>query len=122
MDPNAAVNARLGRLTAPAALGLTLVLALWLRLTGLGFGLPNIYHPDERQKLTVAATIVRTGDLNPRYFKKPSIVIYVNALIALGYVTAAEATGRIERVADFSGPTMLLIGTGHTDFPEVVLL
>ncbi len=47
--------------------GLTTVaaVALLLRLWGLGFDLPYIFHPDEPDKIAMAQRMFATGDLNP---------------------------------------------------------
>ncbi|HSE68039.1 MAG TPA: hypothetical protein VLB12_13715, partial [Gemmatimonadales bacterium] len=55
-----------------------LVIALALRAWALDFGLPYLYHPDEPSKIEIAQNIVKTGDLNPHYFKKPTLLIYAN--------------------------------------------
>ena len=51
-------------------------IGITLRVTGLGFGLPHIYHPDEYQKYLAVVRMDSYGDLNPRYFLHPSILLY----------------------------------------------
>ncbi|NLF25414.1 MAG: phospholipid carrier-dependent glycosyltransferase, partial [Deltaproteobacteria bacterium] len=48
-----------------------------LRFYGLDFGLPEAYHPDEMQKHGVIMRMVAAADLNPRYFKHPSLLLYL---------------------------------------------
>jgi 4-amino-4-deoxy-L-arabinose transferase-like glycosyltransferase len=62
-----------------ASLGAILAAALGLRLWGLDWSLPWPIHPDERTPVEQARTMVETGDLNPRYFKNPSVFTYLLA-------------------------------------------
>jgi 4-amino-4-deoxy-L-arabinose transferase-like glycosyltransferase len=112
------------RLTVPLqylALAVILALAVWLRVTGIGFGLPYLYQPDEPNKVQAALNIVKTGDLNPHYFRKPTLLIYANALLYLPYIAWAKATGRIEGVHDISAPVRLNMGVGHAASPEIMV-
>jgi hypothetical protein len=61
-----------------AGLMLLVVLAVGaaLRIYGLGFGLPANYHPDEVPKMLAIMRMVDHGDLNPRYFLHPSLLLY----------------------------------------------
>jgi hypothetical protein len=45
-----------------------IVLGLVLRVWGITFGLPYLYHPDEPLGVSVAINMVKTGDLNPHFF------------------------------------------------------
>jgi 4-amino-4-deoxy-L-arabinose transferase-like glycosyltransferase len=72
--------------SALALLGGILILALGLRLSGLG----SVYHhPDEHIYVDRAEQIVRTGDANPRYFQNPSLFTYLVA----AELAAAKALG-----------------------------
>jgi uncharacterized membrane protein len=51
---------------------LIFLLALLIRLWGIGADLPNVYHPDEPHHLNIAARF-GTGDLNPHDFKYPTL-------------------------------------------------
>jgi len=103
------------------ALTLILALAIWLRVTGIEFGLPYLYQPDEPNKVQSALNIVKTGDLNPHYFRKPTLLIYANALVYLLYVGWAQATGRIDSVHDLAAPVRLTMGVGHAASPELMV-
>ena len=56
------------------ALLLILALATGLRLYGLDFGLPYLYQPDEPNKVEAAQNILKSGDLNPHYLDRKSVV------------------------------------------------
>ena len=55
---------------------LILVLALLVRLVGINWGLPSVYHIDE-STLVRAAMGMRFGDLNPHFFDWPSLYKYL---------------------------------------------
>ena len=58
------------------ALVAVLALAAWLRVTGLAFGLPAVYNPDEIAIMSRALAFA-TGDLNPHNFLYPTFYFYV---------------------------------------------
>jgi len=53
-----------------------LAVAAALRLRGVAWGLPHAYHPDEGSIL-VHALGFGTGDLNPHWFRWPSLFMYI---------------------------------------------
>jgi 4-amino-4-deoxy-L-arabinose transferase-like glycosyltransferase len=59
------------------------LLALALRLWGIAWGAPFIYHADEHYVLHRALDVVREHDLNPHWFQYPTLLIYVQALLIL---------------------------------------
>ena len=71
-------NSLLPRPVRFALLASIVILALGIRLYGIGFGAPFVYHPDEPSIVGTAIRMVSTGDLHPHYFKKPSLLIYIN--------------------------------------------
>ncbi len=66
------------RISAIEVLSLFVItgIAFWLRFDGLTFGLPNNFHPDEIPKLNAIERMRAAGDLNPRYFLHPSLLLY----------------------------------------------
>lgn len=80
----------------PLLLGGIVLLALGLRLWGVGFGLPNLYHPDEDAVLMPAVAMIKTGDLEPGRMEYGTFHIYVLAFVsALTFIRAARS-GHIE--------------------------
>ncbi|MCX8072495.1 MAG: glycosyltransferase family 39 protein [Candidatus Binatia bacterium] len=66
------------------AYGLLVGLAAWLRLRGLAWGAPYVYHADEHYILNAALHMVREGTPNPGFFQYPSLLLYMQAsLVAL---------------------------------------
>lgn len=47
-----------------------------LRFYGIDFGLPEHFHPDEVPKVNALLEMRSHGDLNPRYFLHPSLLLY----------------------------------------------
>jgi 4-amino-4-deoxy-L-arabinose transferase-like glycosyltransferase len=68
---------------------LIVALALGLRLWGLGWQLPWEFHPDEGHYVWKAVDMVRDGNLNPKYFRNPSLYTY----LLLGQFTVLDAIG-----------------------------
>ena len=58
---------------------LILLLALALRAVHLDYGLPTIFHPDERFVVGPALQMVETGDLDPGFYNYPALPMYVLA-------------------------------------------
>ncbi len=73
-----------------------LIFGAVIRLWGLDFGLPHIYHPDEFQKYKAVMRMVEHGDLNPRYFWHPSLLLYatygMNSLMHLLFINGDFAS------------------------------
>ncbi|MCC7105991.1 MAG: glycosyltransferase family 39 protein [Chloroflexi bacterium] len=65
-----------GRISS-AALFPLLGVALALRLWGADWQLPWQFHPDEGHYVQKAADMVRNGNLNPKYFRNPSLFTYI---------------------------------------------
>ncbi len=56
---------------------LIILAAVALRVWGLDFGLPQVFHPDEPVLVTNAVYSVATNDYNPRAFHWPSLQMYI---------------------------------------------
>ena len=66
------------------ALALIVAVALFFRVWGLAYGLPTLNHPDEPNKIEIAQQMIRSGDPNPHYFKKGTMLIYATAVAQAG--------------------------------------
>ena len=60
-----------------------LLIAFFLRVWGIWFSLPYLYHPDEPKLVRTAVKILETGDPNPHYFFYPSFPFYIHSLLYL---------------------------------------
>jgi 4-amino-4-deoxy-L-arabinose transferase-like glycosyltransferase len=110
------------RVRAASALAGVLCVAFLLRVWAVGFGLPYLYHPDEPSKISAATGILKSGDPNPHYFKKPSLQIYLTTAAESVYYLAGKTLGWFSSVDDLPEPVILTGGVGRTDMPGVLVL
>jgi hypothetical protein len=90
----------MSRLPRLAVLTGLCALAVWLRVRGLSFGLPDVYNPDEVAILSRTLAFAK-GDLNPHNFLYPTLYFYVLfGWLGACYV-AGWAAGLIQSVAQF---------------------
>jgi len=109
-------------ISAGLALTAIMLIAVALRLWGIGFGLPYLYHPDEPGYVAIAQHIVKTGDLNPHFFNYPSLFFYFNALAYLPFYAVGKVLGVFHTVADIPAPILLVGGDGMTPLPATFWL
>jgi hypothetical protein len=81
MDDSAPRGQEFGRRAAwglpTLALAAVVVVALAVRLWGLGWQLPWQFHPDEGHYTWKAIDLISQETLNPKYFRNPSLFTYV---------------------------------------------
>jgi len=73
-----------GSLAGPAQWFVLLIIfasGAYLRFYGLNFGLPANFHPDEVPKVNAIMRMVAQGDLDPKYFLHPSLLLYSSYLV-----------------------------------------
>ncbi|MBI5304515.1 MAG: glycosyltransferase family 39 protein [Chloroflexi bacterium] len=99
-----------------------LSLGLGLRLWGISFGLPYMYHPDEGVPVKIALRFLQTGNLNPEFFHWPALLFYLNALVYGAFYLVGWLTGRFARPTDLVYPDYEMMAVGRTDLPEIFLL
>jgi hypothetical protein len=71
-----AVHDRMRSLWLTGALVVIVVGGLILRLYAVGWGLPYVDHPDEPSAANTVLGMLRRGDWDPHFFKKPSLYYY----------------------------------------------
>ena len=83
-------------------LGITAIVLLGfvLRLTGISFGLPHLYHADEPIVVNHALAY-GAGDLNPHFFKIPPLVSYLLFLCYGVWFWVGRGIGIFKSVQDF---------------------
>jgi hypothetical protein len=70
---------RVPRVTILIFLAVSLLgVAAALRLVFLNWGLPYIYHPDEPINMVILHRMIAESDLNPGFFRYPSLLYYLN--------------------------------------------
>ncbi len=98
------------------------LLAASLRIWGINFGLPYLYHPDEPWTVNIAQNMFKTGDTNPHFFQWPSLLMYLNALAYLPYYLVGRLAGVFGNPADVPGPITIVMGVGRAPMPTTFLL
>ncbi len=89
------------RLTSERRIVLGLAaLAVIVRLWGIGFGLPQVYHVDEAW-FGAKAIGYFTGDLNPHFWHVPSLYTYLVAAVWSVYFLLGKAFGSFTTAASF---------------------
>ncbi len=78
------------------ALAAVLLLAFWLRIRGIDFGLPNLYHPDEDAVLMPAINILKTGDLEPTRMEYGTWHIYLLTAVSAVVFALSARSGQIQ--------------------------
>lgn len=101
---------------------LILLSALVLRMWGVRYDLPYIYHTDEPTYVAISQTIFQSGDLNPHFFNYPSLFFYLNALAYLPYYLAGKAMGVFVARSDLMPPVTLTMGVTYTPMPAAIVL
>ena len=104
-----------------AVLGLTAV-GFFVRVWGISYGLPYMYHPDEPLGVATALKMIKTGDLNPHFFGYGSLFFYLNALAYLPYFLLGQVIGLFHTPADVPDLQMLMMGVGRTLMPSQVIV
>ncbi len=92
------------RYGAGSALALVLLVVVVLRFWAIGWGAPYLYHPDEHLVLHPALNIVRTGDVNPRWFQYPSLLIYLQAGLVAAVAPFLHAPLTTDPAQNHTGP------------------
>lgn len=77
-----------------------LLVALAVRLYGLGFGLPYTIHPDEPNIVDRAVITIKTGDWNPHWFIYPSGYHYLQTGVLSLHLLWGIARGLYRSPAD----------------------
>jgi hypothetical protein len=82
------------------------VLGVALRIIGVQFGLPNLYHADEPIVVNHAVAYA-SGDFNPHFFKIPPLISYLLFLAYGSYFVLGRAVGVFGSVSDFESLFLL---------------
>lgn len=77
-----------------------LAFAFLVRIVGINFGLPDLYHADEPIVVNHALAY-GTGDLNPHFFKIPPLISYLLFIVYGFYFLAGSFVGNFKNADDF---------------------
>jgi 4-amino-4-deoxy-L-arabinose transferase-like glycosyltransferase len=103
-------------------LAIVLLVGLSVRLWGLSYDLPYIYHPDEPLSLSIIQPIFKTGDLNPHFFEYPSLFYYLNAAAYIPYYLVGKTLGVFAHRADILAPVSLTMGVTRAQMPSTIIM
>ncbi len=78
-----------------------IAVAIGLRLWGMGFGLPNLYHEDE-WRIVARALSFGTGSLHPGSFELGTLGMYICFLLFAAYALIGLAFGQFSSIDDFA--------------------
>ena len=118
------VQRLLDRHAGPLVVLAVFLLGVGIRVWGMGFGLPYLYHPDEPNNIEIAQRILQTGDLNPHFYHYSPFYFYLNAAAYLPYVAIQLVRGvpPAKTIGGLLPLDMRLPGTGFTAQPLTVLI
>ena len=98
-------------------------LASMLRLWGVGFDLPNLYHRDEAKYVTIPLKILKSGDYNPQFFNYPTFFFYLLSLAYILYFLYMASRGRLGSLDGLILPEQVLPNVvGRATMPSQFLL
>lgn len=103
-----------------AVLLAVLSLAIGLRVWGLDFGLPYLYHPDEPYSLSITTRMVKTQDWNPHFFRYPSFYFYMHALTYYPFYWIQKLRGIHASIQDLAEAIVLVPGAGIMHKPALL--
>jgi hypothetical protein len=103
-------------------LALVVVGALLVRLVGVTWGLPYVYHPDEPVTLKIAHDMVVHRTLNPHFFDWGSASLDLQAFVHGAYATIGEALGQFGSVSDVKVPSWGGGPTAILQYPSSLLV
>lgn len=99
------------------------VLAGTLRLWGIGFDLPMLYHRDEAKYVSIPLKIVKTGDYNPHFFNYPSLFFYILSLAYIAYFLFMASRGHLGSLDGMTLPEQVLPNVvGRATMPSQFLV
>ena len=99
------------------------VLASALRLWGIGFDLPNLYHRDEAKYVSIPLNILKSGDYNPHFFNYPTLFFYLLALVYVLYFLFMASRGRLSNLDGLTLPEQVLSNVvGKATMPSQFLV
>jgi 4-amino-4-deoxy-L-arabinose transferase-like glycosyltransferase len=92
------------------ALGLILLVAAALRFTALHQSLPYLDNPDEPTLTNAAIHMLQTGDLNPHFFRWPSLPFYLQFGVSLPQFLSGVSSGGYTGLKDLVPDGFYLAG------------
>ncbi len=111
------------RHSAWAEVALITIVALGMRVWGIGFDLPNLYHRDEAKYVSIPLNILKTGDYNPHFFNYPTLFFYLLSIAYIVYFLFMASRGRLGHLDGLVLPeTVLENVVGRATMPSQFLV
>lgn len=121
-DQQSPANTLMQKLRSPKFIVILLiVLGFGLRVWGINYGLPYLYHPDEPM-VQNSLVMLKTNDLNPHFFGYGSLFFYINALAYWIYYLLGRLAGVFSSVSDIPYFQLLGLGVGRSLMPSQIIL
>ncbi len=97
--------------------------ALGMRVWGIGFDLPNLYHRDEAKYVGIPLRILKTGDYNPHFFNYPTLFFYLLALVYVVFFLLLASRGRLGNLDGLVMPEIVMENVvGRATMPSQFLV
>ncbi len=93
-------------------------LSLALRIPSLSWGLPFLFHPDEPTNFSIVQRMLKQHDLNPHFFKYPSLFFYAHALVQAAHYAGCRLLGIVHSVQALPEVDVPIDGSGFTALPS----
>lgn len=103
-------------------LGIIIAISIGLRVWGISYDLPYVYHPDEPVSITIAQNMFKTGDLNPHFFGYSSLVFYIQTMAYIPYYLFGKVMGVFQTRQDILSLVSLTMGVTRALMPTAILL
>ena len=100
---------------------LILAVGAFFRFYGIDAQLPYLQHPDEPIYIEISRSMFQSGDLNPHFFKYPSLFFYIRTLGYIPYYLTGNIFGKFESPQDIGGIINLTMGVSKAEIPSLVL-
>jgi len=79
-----------------------------LRLWGIGFDLPNLYHRDEAKYVSIPLKILKSGDYNPHFFNYPTLFFYMLSAAYILYFLFMASRGQLSSLGGLTLPEQVM--------------
>ena len=87
-----------------------LLAAFAVRVWGIKFGLPYLFHPDEWAIVDRALNMIKTADYSPHEFNYPPLYMYIQAIVYVAKFFYGVSFNQYKSLADLTAPSVTTWG------------
>jgi hypothetical protein len=98
------------------------LIAIAIRVYGIGFGLPYLDHPDESVNYNIIVGMLNEQSLSPGRFTYPTLTYYFQRSLLEAVYLVGKGLGYYNGIQDIQPVNVLAIGVGKIENPAVFLL